>query len=77
MKTDTPDYQTRILIAHCKTLQNHIVQCLNDSDNSFYYEEMMGAFKMLNPELTSWVLQTTIEQWKSDADLDDYQLNFE
>jgi hypothetical protein len=56
-------------------LQNHIVQCLNDSDESFHYEEMMSFFRNLHPELCGWVLQTTLEQWNSDPD--DYHLSFE
>jgi len=68
MNYNDPDRNKKIIISCCKSLQNHIVQCLNDSDESFHYEEMMSSFKMLHPELSGWVLQTTLEQWKEDSE---------
>lgn len=61
----------------CKNLQSHLVQCLNDSDDSYHYEEMMFAFKNLSPELSGWILQTTLEQWNEETHDDDYELNIE
>jgi hypothetical protein len=69
--------QEDMLISQCKSLQNHIVQCLNDSDDSFHYEEMMHFFRHNYPGLCGWILQTTLEQWRSDSDSGKYYLNFE
>jgi len=71
------DRRKTMVISHCESLQNHIVQCLNDSNESFHYEEMMSFFRNLHPELCGWVLQTTLEQWNSDPEMGDYHLSFQ
>ena len=71
------DRRRKMVISHCECLQNHIVQCLNEFDQSFHYEEMMSFFRILHPELCGWVLQSTLEQWKSDSDSGEYHLCFE
>jgi hypothetical protein len=71
------DRRRKMVTSHCECLQYHIVQCLNDSDASFHYEEMMSFFRNLHPELCGWVLQSTLEQWNSDPDSGEYHLCFE
>ena len=61
----------------CENLQNHIMQCLNCSDDSLHYEEMMFLFRHLHPEVCGQILSSTLEQWKSDPESDKYSLLME
>ena len=77
MNMNDLDRRKKMVISHCESLQNHIVQCLNDSDESFHYEEMMSFFRNLHPELCGWVLHCTLEQWNYDPESGEYHLDFE
>jgi len=67
MNNNDSDCLERFILSCCESLQNHINQCLNNSDDMSHYDEMMSLFKTLRPELSGWVLQTTLEEWKQES----------